>query len=227
MEIKKSKEADLERKKPGIFFLSLVIASGFMLMAFEWASNEVGYSIEFGNYGELIEEEPVEKELVIIRPKTNIPPKAKPPIKKDYKKTTVEDTTQYLLLDTTPSIVINTTTFIDTLPLIVGEPEPVIEPILDFVEKQPDYKGGLEKMYEDLNKYLKPNHIGISGKVFVEFVVEKNGTVSNVKIKKGVNKYLDQNAMQAVKRLDNWNPGIQNHHEVRVRMVLPINFKVR
>ena len=228
MEIKKSKEADLEKKKPGIFLFSLVIAAGFMLMAFEWASNEVGYSIDLSDYGELIEEEPVEKELVIIRPRTNIPPKAKPPIKKNYVKTKVDDTTKFIVLDTTPSIVTNTTTYIDTLPLVVGEPtKPPLEQITDFAEEMPEYIGGIEAMYEKLNNSLKPNHIGLGGKVYVEFVVEKDGTVSNVKIKKGVNKFLDQNALQAVKKLNNWKPGIQNHHEVRVRMVLPINFKVR
>jgi TonB family protein len=82
-------------------------------------------------------------------------------------------------------------------------------------------------MYKELNDYLEPNRIGISGKVYIEFVVEKDGSLSNVIVKRGVHEILDNNALRAVKKLNKWEPGIQNHHPVRVRMVLPINFKVR
>ena len=64
-------------------------------------------------------------------------------------------------------------------------------------------------------------------KIYVEFVVEKNGTISDVRLKNNLHPELDNQALNAIKKLKNWSPGVQNHHPVRVRMVLPINFIVR
>lgn len=227
MEIKKSKGADLEKKKHGIFLFSLVIATGFMLMAFEWASYEVAYSLKKGEVGELIEDEVVVQDIIIVRPQPKPQPKTRNPIIDKYEKKPIEeeDSTEVIVLDTTSNI--DVTDIIDTVSFAQSDPGPVIEPIHDWVENEPTYQGGLEAMYDELNQHLKPNRIGISGKVFIEFVVEKDGSLSNVIVKRGVHEILDNNALQAVKKLNKWEPGIQNHHPVRVRMVLPINFKVR
>ncbi len=227
MEIKKSKGADLEKKKHGIFLFSLVIATGFMLMAFEWASYEVAYSLKKGEVGELIEDEVVVQDIIIVRPEPKPQPKTRNPIIDKYEKKPIEeeDSTEVIVLDTTSNI--DVTDIIDTVSFAQSDPGPVIEPIHDWVENEPTYQGGLETMYDELNQHLKPNRIGISGKVFIEFVVEKDGSLSNVIVKRGVHEILDNNALQAVKKLNKWEPGIQNHHPVRVRMVLPINFKVR
>jgi protein TonB len=227
MEIKKSKDADLEKKKHGIFLFSLVIATGFMLMAFEWASYEVAYSLKKGEVGELIEDEVVVQDIIIVRPEPKPQPKTRNPIIDKYEKKPIEeeDSTEVIVLDTTSNI--DVTDIIDTVSFAQSDPGPVIEPIHDWVENEPTYQGGLEAMYDELNQHLKPNRIGISGKVFIEFVVEKDGSLSNVIVKRGVHEILDNNALQAVKKLNKWEPGIQNHHPVRVRMVLPINFKVR
>ncbi len=227
MEVKKSKGADLEKKKHGIFLFSLVIATGFMLMAFEWANYEVAYTLKLGEVGELIEDEVVVQDIIIVRPQPKAQPKTKNPIIDKYEKKPIEeeDTTEVIILDTITNNII--TNIIDTVSFVQVDPGPVIEPILDFVENEPVYEGGLENMYKELNDNLKPNRIGISGKVYIEFVVEKDGSLSNVIVKRGVHEILDNNALQAVKKLNKWEPGIQNHHPVRVRMVLPINFKVR
>lgn len=227
MEIKKSKGADLEKKKHGIFLFSLVIATGFMLMAFEWASYEVAYSLKKGEVGELIEDKVVVQDIIIVRPEPKPQPKTRNPIIDKYEKKPIEeeDSTEVIVLDTTSNI--DVTDIIDTVSFSQSDPGPVIEPIHDWVENEPTYQGGLEAMYNELNQHLKPNRIGISGKVFIEFVVEKDGSLSNVIVKRGVHEILDNNALQAVKKLNKWEPGIQNHHPVRVRMVLPINFKVR
>lgn len=230
MEIKKSNEANIEKKKPGIFLYSLVVATGFMLMAFEWANYEVAYTLEKEEMGELIEDAVVIQDIKIIRPQPKAQPKNQSPIVDDYEVKPIEEEEpkDVIILDTTSNDlladVIDTTTIV-----FEGEDKgPELQTIFEFgVEKNPEYQGGLENMYKELNDYLKPNHIGISGKVYIEFVVEKDGSLSHVIIKKGVHETLDNNALQAVKKLNKWEPGIQNHHPVRVRMVLPINFKVR
>ena len=94
MEVKKSKGADLEKKKHGIFLFSLVIATGFMLMAFEWANYEVAYTLKLGEVGELIEDEVVVQDIIIVRPQPKAQPKTKNPIIDKYKKSQLKRRTQ-------------------------------------------------------------------------------------------------------------------------------------
>ena len=92
------------------------------------------------------------------------------------------------------------------------------------------FPGGEFKMVE----YLRDNLIypeparekGIEGKVYVQFVVEEDGSITNVKIMRSVNKWLDAEAFRVIKSMPKWNPGTQNGKPVRTTMMLPINFKI-
>ncbi|HEX8548855.1 MAG TPA: TonB family protein [Cytophagaceae bacterium] len=68
---------------------------------------------------------------------------------------------------------------------------------------------------------------GISGKVFIEFVIEKDGSLSHIKIKKGLHPILDKVALDAVKQIDSFIPGMFRGQPVRLRKILPISFKMR
>jgi len=89
----------------------------------------------------------------------------------------------------------------------------------------------MEKMYEFLGKLQKYPDMeadaGIQGKVYVEFVVEKDGKISDVKLKKGVSAGLDKEAQRLVKAMPNWNPGKMNGKAVKCRFVLPVKFTLR
>ena len=65
---------------------------------------------------------------------------------------------------------------------------------------------------------------GIQGKVFVQFIVDKSGAVTNVKIVRGVDKHLDAEAVRVVKSLPKYKPGKQRGKPVRVMFTIPINF---
>ena len=92
------------------------------------------------------------------------------------------------------------------------------------------FPGGEFKMME----YLRDNLIypeparekGIEGKVYVQFVVEEDGSITNVKIMRSVNKWLDAEAFRVIKSMPKWNPGTQNGEPVSTTMMLPINFKI-
>jgi protein TonB len=96
------------------------------------------------------------------------------------------------------------------------------------VDQVPEYKGGFDKMVAVLVEEMKypksASKEGISGKVFVEFVVEKNGSLSNIKTLKSVDPVLDKEAERVVAKLDGFSPGEHQGKKVRVRMVLPIDF---
>jgi TonB family protein len=94
----------------------------------------------------------------------------------------------------------------------------------------PKYPGGKEKLCEYIvahTEYPKAAvDSNITGKVFISFLVEKDGSVTNVKVQKGPCALLDSAAVKVVRTLPRWNPGTQNGKPVGVRMVIPINFSI-
>ncbi len=100
--------------------------------------------------------------------------------------------------------------------------------VFTISEVAPAYPGGVNAMMKYLQKSIKyPNEAkekGIKGTVFVEFVVEKDGTVDDVLVKKGVNPLLDKEAVRVVNSMPKWTPGKQNGHLVAVRYTLPVKF---
>lgn len=111
-------------------------------------------------------------------------------------------------------------------------PENVVDgEVYDVVEEMPVYG----KSQSDLNKYLVSNikypqeakEKKIQGKVYVSFVVTKTGAVADVKIKKSVNKLLDEEALRVVSTMPNWTPGKSKKEAVNVSFVLPISFKLQ
>lgn len=112
-------------------------------------------------------------------------------------------------------------------------PPAVEEPTYDIaaVQEQPDFPGGMGKMYEYLQKNTKYPDMefdaGIQGKVYVEFVVDKDGSVEDVKIRRGVSPGLDKEALRAVKSMPKWSPGKMNGKAVKCRFTIPVDFKLK
>lgn len=112
-------------------------------------------------------------------------------------------------------------------------PPPVEEETYDLaaVQEQPDFPGGMAQMYAYLKKTTKyPDmefEAGIQGKVYVEFVVDKDGSVEEVKIKRGVSPGLDKEALRAVKSMPKWSPGKMNGKAVKCRFTIPVDFKLQ
>lgn len=107
-----------------------------------------------------------------------------------------------------------------------GPPEPPI--IHDFVEVEPEFPGGAETMMKFIADNLKypvgePNQ---GGTVYVQFVVNDNGTIDQVNVVKGISQLFDQEAIRLIKSMPNWKPGQQAGKNVRVRFTLPIRFKL-
>ena len=102
--------------------------------------------------------------------------------------------------------------------------------IFSVVENEPEYPGGEEAMYKFLSDNLvypkAAREKGIQGKVIVEFVVEKNGKISNVKAVKSISPELDAEAIRVVSKMQKWKPGVQRGEKVRSRWRLPINFQL-
>ncbi|MBC8045768.1 MAG: energy transducer TonB [Fimbriimonadaceae bacterium] len=99
-----------------------------------------------------------------------------------------------------------------------------------IVEQMPEFPGGEKALYEFLGKNVKyPKEAiknGIECKVYIQFIVEKDGSISNAKIKRGVNELLDNEALRAINAMPKWKPGMQKGKTVRVTYTLPVQFKL-
>jgi TonB family protein len=102
--------------------------------------------------------------------------------------------------------------------------------LFTVVEQQPEYEGGMEAFYKyvssEMTYPLQARQRGIEGRVYVQFVVEKDGSLSDVKVIKGIGAGCDSEAVRVVQNASSFKPGTQRGRPVRVRMSMPIIFKL-
>ena len=97
--------------------------------------------------------------------------------------------------------------------------------VFTIVQQRPIFPGDINKWLAENIKYpddAKKNNI--QGTVYAEFIVEKDGSTSNVKVMRGVNKLLDDESVRVLSTMPKWKPGEQNGHSVRVEYMVPIKF---
>src|SRR5690606_11925106 len=104
------------------------------------------------------------------------------------------------------------------------------EGMVTAVEEEPQYPGGFEALYSYVAneiKYPKQARIaGIEGKVWVQFVIEKDGSVSDVQVVKGIHPDVDKEARRVLENAASFIPGHQRGRPVRVRKMMPVVFKL-
>jgi protein TonB len=109
-------------------------------------------------------------------------------------------------------------------------PEEVVEQPLVIAETMPSFIGGYEEFYRFVGKNLKypaqARRIGVEGKVYVNFVVDRDGSLSDINIARGIGAGCDEEVMRIIKMSPKWNPGLQRGNPVRVRMMMPITFRL-
>jgi protein TonB len=105
---------------------------------------------------------------------------------------------------------------------------PVEQPPMVIVQEMPVFSGGEDEMYKYLAANIKypqeARELGIQGKVYIEFVIEPDGSVSHVTVKRGIGSGCDEEAARVVSSMPKWNPGKQNGQAVRVLLTLPVKF---
>lgn len=223
MEIKKAPKVDLEKKK-GIFFeIGLVLALGILLYAFEWKTETKKTQDMQGS-----EVEQVEEEIIPVTTQNTPPPPPPPPAPKLTDLINIVDNDQDIddeleitdAEDETENTVVDVTQFED-----FGEEDTGEAQIFQVVETMPSFKGNMNKWLKDNVKYpILAQENGISGRVFVAFVIEVDGSITDVKVARAVDPSLDKEAVRVVKAMPKWNPGKQRNKPVRVAFTVPINF---
>lgn len=228
MEIKKAPTADLEGKKTTGLLVGYVFVLAIMFVAFEWTK------VEKEETGEILEAPMVtfEEEIIPItlqeKPVAPAPAEAKQvaeiiEIVEDDAQ--IEETIIASTDDTGPQIEIK-----DIENVVVEAPQQE-EEIFVAVEKMPEFPGGMAELMKWLNKNLKYPAIaqenGIQGRVAVQFVVNKDGSIVDPQVVKSVDPYLDKEALRVVKAMPRWSPGEQRGKPVRVKYTLPVMFRLQ
>lgn len=225
MEIKKSPKADLEGKKGLFFEIGLALALAVLLFAFEWKSS-AGEVSTF----QTVPEEQVEEEIIPITQQMLKPPPPPPPAPKltDLMEivddaSTIDEDLEILDAedDSENKPVENPSDFGE-----YGDEETGDDDIFQIVEDVPTFPFG------DVSKWIAKNvkypqiaaENNIQGKVFMNFVIEKDGSITDVKVLRGVDPALDKEAIRVIKSMPKWKPGKQRGKPVRVSFNLPITF---
>jgi protein TonB len=226
MEEKKSPKANLENKKVMFTQIGLIISLLIAWMAFEHKSydkREIDPSL-------LRQTEVVEEEMVEITKQEEPKPQPVEVPKQTTQLEIVQDDVEVEDIEINAEVdqqeVIE-----EYVPVEVEEEEVQEQEIFQIVEEMPAYPGGEQKLMEFIAKGIKYPQIaretGIQGRVFVGFVVEPDGSVSNVKVLRGIGGGCDEEAMRVVKSMPKWKPGKQRGKAVRVSYMLPVNFKLQ
>ncbi|WP_059027092.1 energy transducer TonB [Gabonibacter massiliensis] len=228
MEVKKSPKADLERRK-GIFFeIGLVAALAILFLAFEW---KVSTNVE--EEFMTVAEPTMEEEVIPITQQMLKPPPPPPPAPKltDLIDIVEDDTDieeQLEIEDVEADVENREVQNYD----YDGEYDPDAtgeDDVFVTVEDMPVFPGG--DITKWINKHVKYPMIaqenGVQGKVIVQFVVGKDGTVGDIKVVRGVDSSLDQEAVRVIKSMPKWKPGKQRGTAVKVSFTVPINFQLK
>ena len=221
--IKKNPKKDLEKFKGLFVEIGLVVALALVLMAFEWKKSD---NTDSGF--EQMQVVDIPEELVeITRQEQPEPPKPEP-------QTTVleivDDNVEVQNeLDISAEDDQSKEVAAFVAPVVEDAPVQVVEAeIFTIVEEQPGFPGGEAALMEYLGKNISYPQLAresnIQGTVYVTFVVEPNGSVSNVKTLKGIGGGCDEEAIRVVKNMPPWKAGKQRGKPVRVQFNLPIKF---
>ncbi len=228
MEIKKTPKADLEGKK-GIFFeIGLVVALGILLCAFNWKANT---KVEEGFV--TVAEEPVEEEIIPITQQMMKPPPPPPPAPKLTDLIEIVDQEldidEELEIEDVEADVENRTDYsYDYDGTGYDEGDYGEEDIFQVVEDMPTFPGDINKWLGKNVKYpVIAQENNIQGRVTVQFVIERDGSITDVKVLRGVDPSLDKEAVRVVKSMPKWKPGKQRGKPVRVSYTVPINFRLQ
>ncbi|WP_051203563.1 energy transducer TonB [Hugenholtzia roseola] len=230
--VRKFADVDVLKYRSLLLNLGLIISLALALMAFEWTTYDGDDLADFippQEENETVTEQPV----ITVQPPPPPPEMrpqvvtASPEIQEVEDEVKIEDQIEIDIEDIqvdVSDVVSNVT----TVAAPVQEKES--DEIFEIVENPATFPGGTDKFYEYIGKNLEypkvARRMDIQGKVFVSFVVDKDGSLSDVKIVKGLHESCDAEALRVVKSSPKWQPAKQRGKAVRYRMTIPIVFKL-
>ncbi|KXX67927.1 energy transducer TonB [Flammeovirga sp. SJP92] len=224
--VKKYDDVNLDKYTNFFRMLGLSIGLTIVLAAFEYPT-PANVLMTLTDTNLYIDEE---LDSAVVLPKPKLPQPKKVPVVKIIEVTEDKDVTKDIEIDI-PEFIDPDEVIEEYIPDDEPDDEVIENEVHIIVEKTAAFKGGMGKFYRWLGKKLKyPSHakrLGVEGKVFVEFVIEKDGSLSNLKVVRGIGAGCDEEAIRILKMCPKWSPGEQRGRPVRQKMVLPISFRLQ
>ena len=219
----------MENKKSTWLLVGYVIVLAFMFVAFEWTKRDVKIDTSQAVTDVVFEEEieiPITEQPEVVVP----PPPEAPSIAETL--TIVEDDADVEETTIASSEETGQAVEIKYVPVAVEEEEPEEQTIFEVVEQMPEFPdGGMAGLMQFLSKNIKYPTIaqenGTQGRVTVQFVVNKDGSIVDAKVLRGVDPYLDKEALRVIGTMPKWKPGMQRGKPVRVKYTVPVMFRLQ
>lgn len=223
MEAKKTESASL-RNKSGFFFnLGLFITMCLVVLAFEWRNYDDGALVDLGQVSDDFEE-------LLEIPPTDIPPPPPPKIQQPEIIEVPDEEEIEEEIEVDLDVEITEETVIEDIIIEEAPEEEVAEEVFTIVEEGAEFPGGIGAFYEFVQKNMKypsqARRMGIEGKVYVQFVVDKDGSVTEVQAVKGIGAGCDEEAVRVLQKSPKWSPPKQRGKPVKQRIIIPIAFKL-
>lgn len=222
----------IERKNPkldvknyrGLFFnVGLAIAFGLVLTAFEWKTVEPTTTVDF-------DDDIAESTLIMEPPATaHVPP---PPPK--VQNPVIIERPDEVEIEEEFLVKIDVDVSEDNITEVIFDDKPKaeeVEVVFDRVEQYPEFmNGGQEAFLKYVGSQLeypaRARRLGIEGKVFVRFIVDKNGRMTDIEVVKGIGAGCDEEVLRVLNAAPKWEPGKQRGVPVKVRMIVPVTFRL-
>jgi len=226
MELKKAKKADLEKRKGMFLEIGLVVALSIILVAFEWTKGE-----DKGIDTDVVQEIQFEDEMMQITRREEPKPEPKPEQPKVAEVLDIVDDDVEIEDDFDFDMEATDDTEYDFTTMIGDDSEEIDEEeVFYIVEDMPTFNGG--DPATEFRKYIAQNlrypeiaaENGISGRVIVQFAVDRVGNVVDAVVVRSVDPALDKEAVRVVMSSPKWVPGKQRGKAVKVLFTFPINF---
>lgn len=221
--VKSDRKAKHDKYKNAITWFSFCVSISAIILVFEWKSFDEGSMVQLtslaGNFEDLVD-----------IPQTRQPPPPPPAVQQPVVIEVPDDEEIEENIEFDLDINMNEDDAIEEL-IVHEEPEAEeAETIFQIVQEMPTPKGGLSAFYKYLNKNLKyppqARRLGIDGKVYLLFVIEKDGSITDITVQKGIGAGCDEESIRVLGNAPKWNPGKQRGNPVRVRYSFPFVFRL-
>lgn len=227
-EVKKTPKANLETHKGTAILMGLLLAISVLFFAFEWSSQTTKLDENL-----IVSELLAEEEIEITRRDPTPPPPPPPPAPETPEIIVVveEKVETKIKIDTEDSQDREQVATYVAPPPPKPKQEVVTDEIFVVVEDKPEFPGGDAALMKFLNTNIKYPVIaqenGIQGRVVCNFVVERDGSITDVQVVRGQDPSLDKEAVRVIQSMPKWKPGKQRGSAVRVRFTLPVVFRLQ
>ena len=218
----------MENKKTTNLLIGAIMILAVLFVGFEWSERDKKVSTDTGIADVVFEEEiiPITEQE---QPKQAPPPPEAPKMEEVLEivenDADVQESTIQASDDTQQAVEVKYT------PVEVEEEEVEEQQIFQVVEEMPEFPGGMGECMKFLGKNIKYPTIsqenGVQGRVIVQFVVNRDGSIVDPVVVRGVDPYLDKEALRVISMMPKWKPGKQRGKAVRVKYTVPVMFRLQ